>query len=134
MRVIEKVAAIAIRDNGIFMVRKHGADVWTNLGGRPESGETEEETLRREVAEEAGCEVRILEKLGDFEAPAALDPAIVRLHAYLVDLIGPIKFDDPELAEWRYISSAYREEGIKLPESIEFGVIPACVSRGFLCW
>ena len=37
------------------------------LGGEIEAGESEEEALRREVREEAGCEIEIMKELGEHE-------------------------------------------------------------------
>ena len=134
MREIEKVAAIVIRDDAFFMVRKVGKDIWTNLGGKPEPGETEEEALRREICEEVHCEATIVEKLGDFRAPAVFDDAIVKLACYLVELHGDIRLDDPELEECRFIPKNYHELGITLPDSIEEQVLPILKERGYLSW
>lgn len=134
MKEIHKIAAMVIKDDAFLMVRKKGKDTWTNLGGKPEGDETEEEALIREVREEMGCETKILRKLGDFRAPAAHDDAIVCLSTYLVKLSGTIVFNDPELEEYRYIPRNYKELGLKLPASIEEQIIPFCIKDGILKW
>lgn len=134
MKVIHKVAAVVIRDNTFLMVRKKGKDIWTSLGGHPEKGETEIEALTREIKEEVGCNAVIKEKLGDFEAPAAHDDAVVRLSTYLVTLDGPIVFEDPELEEYRFIGKDYEGQGIKLPHSIKDKVLPYCIDNKLLDW
>ena len=134
MEIIHKIAGVVIKDNKYLMVRKKGKDIWTSLGGHPEAGETEEEALLREIKEEMGCSATIIKKLGDFEAPAAHDDAIVRLSTYLVTLDGPIVFEDPELEEYRFIGSDYKEQGIKVPISIEEGVFPYCIKEQLLDW
>lgn len=138
MEIIHKIAAMVIRDNTFLMVRKNGKDIWTNLGGRPELGETEEETLLREIKEEASCNGKIIRKLGDFDAPAAMDKAIVRLSTYLVELDGPVDVsNDPEheLAEAKFITrEEYQSGKIKLPVSITEHVLPFCISEGLLKW
>jgi len=53
MQEIHKIIAIVIEDNKFLMVRKVGKDIWTSLGGKPEQGETEEQTLLREIQEGA---------------------------------------------------------------------------------
>lgn len=116
------------------MVRKKGKDIWTNLGCHPEEGETEEQALLREVKEEMGCDAVIQKKLGDFEAPAAHDDAVVKLSTYLVTLDGPITFEDPELEEYRFIDKHYKEQGIKFPDSITEKVLPYCISEKLLDW
>lgn len=134
MEIIHKIAAVVIQDNKYLMVRKKSKDIWTSLGGHPEPGETEEEALLREIKEEMGCEATIIRKLGDFEAPAAHDDATVRLSTYLVTLSGTIVFQDPELEEYRFIDKDYKEQGIRVPISIEHMVWPHCIKEGLLDW
>ena len=134
MKEIHKIASIVIQDNKLLMVRKVGKDVWTNLGGKPEIGETEEEALIREIKEEIQCACKIIKKLGDFKAPAAFDDAIVRLSTYLVELCGEINLDDPELEECKFIPKNYKELGIRLPVSIEGQILPFLVKNKYLDW
>lgn len=47
--------------------RLRGGRTWTLPKGTPDAGETVEETARREVAEETGLEVDIVEPLGSIE-------------------------------------------------------------------
>jgi|GEM_PF-1570338 len=134
MKIIHKIAAVVVQDDKFLMVRKHGKDVWTSLGGHPEGNESEEEALLREIEEEMGCDAALIKKLGDFEAPAAHDDAIVKLSTYLVELSGEIHFDDPELAEYKFLAKDYTDDGIKLPASIEELVLPYCIKEGILDW
>ena len=134
MKIIHKIAAMVIRDDSFLMVRKKGKDIWTNLGGRPEENESEEQTLLREIKEELDCDGVIIRKLGDFEAPAAMDDAMVKLSTYLVELKGKMQISDPELEEYRFIGIDYKEQGIKLPESIEKQLLPFCIKDGLLNW
>ena len=134
MKIIHKVAAIVIKNNKFLLVRKKGKDIWTNLGGHLEKGETEEQALLREIKEEMGCDAKIIKKLGDFNAPAAHDDAIVQLSCYLVDLSGEIVFSDPELEEYRFIDKDYQKQGIKLPDSLIKKVIPYCIQNKLLNW
>lgn len=134
MRVIHKIIAVVIEDNKFLMVRKVGKDVWTSLGGKIEQGETEEQCLLREIKEEFDCGATILKKLGDFEDNAVFDDAIVRLSTFHVELKGDINLIDPELEEYRFIEKNYKEEGIKLPPSIENKILPHCIKLGLLDW
>lgn len=134
MNVTHKIAAVVIQDNKFLMVRKKGKDIWTSLGGHPEPGESEEAALLREITEEMGCGAVVVKKLGDFEAPAVHDDAIVRLAMYLVELKGEIVFEDPELEEYRFLPKNYKDEGVKLPPSIEEHVLPYCIKEGLLRW
>ena len=134
MKIIHKIVAMAIEDDQFLMVRKNNKDIWTSLGGKPENGETEKETLLREIKEEIGCRADILEKLGDFEAKAVFDDAIVCLSAYLVKIKGKPKVCDKELAEIKFIDKYYKSKRIELPPSIEDQIIPCCVKLGLLKW
>ncbi|MCI0597853.1 NUDIX domain-containing protein [Candidatus Parcubacteria bacterium] len=133
MNIIHKIAAVVIENDRFLMVRKKGKDIWTSLGGHPEEGETEEQALLREIKEEMGCDAKILKKLGDFEAPAAHDDAVVRLSMYHAALEGPIVFEDPELEEYRFLAKEDIET-VKIPDSIKNGVLPYCIANGLLNW
>lgn len=62
---IRQVSAICFDKNGkILIIKDSKNDYWSLPGGTPEIGETVEETLIREVNEEASCEVEPLELLG----------------------------------------------------------------------
>jgi 8-oxo-dGTP diphosphatase len=134
MKVIHKIAAMVIKDNKFLMVRKAGKDIWTNLGGKPEGDETEEEALIREIKEELDCGADVIKKIGDFEAKAVFDDAIVRLSTYLVELKGEPRINDSELEEFMFISKDYKLQGIKMPPSIEELILPFCINNGLLEW
>jgi len=134
MKEIHKIVAIVIKNDEFFMVRKVGKDIWTNLGGKPEAGETEEQALVREIQEEIHCDAKVLSRLGDFTAPAAFDDAIVKLSTYLVELTGEIRLDDPELEECKFIPKNYKELGIKMPISIEEQILPFLIKNHYLNW
>lgn len=134
MRIIHKIAAVVVEDNQFLMVKKFNTDIWTSLGGKPEAEENEEQALIREIKEEVDCDAEILRKLGDFEAKAVHDDAIVRLSTYLVRLVGEPKISDPELESFQYIPKNYKESGIKLPPSIEEQILPYCIENKILDW
>lgn len=134
MKIIHKIAAVVIQDNKFLLVRKNNSTLWTSLGGHPEEGETEEQALLREIKEEMGCGATLEKKLGDFEAKAGEDNAIVRLSTYLVTLEGLIVFEDTELAEYRFFGKDFDKQGIKIPDSIKNGVLPYCIENGLLDW
>jgi 8-oxo-dGTP diphosphatase len=63
------VRAHVVRSGMVLLGRRAKPDRrWTTFGGRPESGESPEETLRREVREELGVEALRLERLPDRES------------------------------------------------------------------
>jgi 8-oxo-dGTP pyrophosphatase MutT (NUDIX family) len=126
---IRKIVGCLIRDNKLLVVRKKGKEVYTSLGGRPEPGETEEETLRREVKEEIGCEVTAITYLGTFEEKAVFDDAIVQLVAYVIDVKGTPRLVDDELEELRWVTA---KEDANLADGLRKHIVPALVQKGFL--
>jgi 8-oxo-dGTP diphosphatase len=59
---IAAVGAIAIRDGAVLLIRRGhapGLGSWSLPGGRVEAGETAEQALAREVAEETGLVVKV---------------------------------------------------------------------------
>ena len=134
MKEIHKIAAMVVENDSFLMVRKAGKDIWTNLGGKPEGNETEEETLLREIKEELSCEAEIIRKLGDFESKAVFDDATVKLSTYLVRLKGNPMIADSELEEFGFVPKDYKKKGIKLPSSIEDQILPFCIKERILKW
>lgn len=100
----DAVVALIAKDGKVLMglrEYKKDAPVWTYPGGRGEPGETVEEALRREVAEEVGVDdLRVNEYLG--EKPGVKPGDRVRFFACSSEkepqLMEPDKF-----LEWRWI-------------------------------
>ena len=134
MKTIYKSAAMVIKDNTFLMVRKKGKDIWTNLGGKLEKGESNEQALFREIKEELSCDAKIIKYLSDFENKAVFDDSIIHLSVYLVELIGEPKIDDVELEEFKFVSEADITNGLKLPPSITENVLPFCIKSKLIDW
>ncbi|HYF12816.1 MAG TPA: NUDIX domain-containing protein [Candidatus Paceibacterota bacterium] len=66
----DKVALFYFIDHKMVMVRKKGHTKYINLGGKREIGETNRETLKREILEEVGLTLDLtsLQYLGTQEA------------------------------------------------------------------
>ena len=109
-RVIHIVAAV-IRDAAgrSLLVRKHGAAVFQQPGGKRDPGDADElATLARELHEELGCElVRDSARLlCHCSAPAANEPGhVVEAAVYMVEVRGTI-VAQAEIAELRWIDPA----------------------------
>jgi len=55
---ILKYAAVIIDDRGRFLIAKDKEETfWKNVGGKPEKGESPEQCLAREIAEELDVQV-----------------------------------------------------------------------------
>ena len=109
-RVIHIVAAV-IRDAAgrSLLVRKHGAAVFQQPGGKRDPGDADElATLARELHEELGCELLrdSARLLCHCSAPAANEPGhVVEAAVYMVEVRGTI-VAQTEIAELRWIDPA----------------------------
>jgi 8-oxo-dGTP diphosphatase len=96
MRKIEIVAAMIRNEAGrVLLVRKRGAHVFQQPGGKRDAGDQDDlHTLARELEEELGCTMHRdgACRLGCFSAPAANEPGcIVEAVVYEVSVSGPIE-------------------------------------------
>ena len=89
------IVAAMIRDGEgrVLLVRKRGAQVFQQPGGKRDPGDRDDlHTLARELREELGCVMRRdgAKLLGRFSAPAANEPdCVVEAVVYEVAIDGP---------------------------------------------
>ncbi|MCX5064500.1 NUDIX domain-containing protein [Micromonospora lupini] len=111
MREIDKVAWILIEDWRVLSTRSQGKDVWYLPGGKREPGESDLETLRREVDEELSVEVdaRSAVRLGTFSAQAHghATGITVRMTCYRAGYRGRLR-PASEIAEMAWLGYADR--------------------------
>ena len=89
-RPIVGVGAVVIRDGHVLLVQRAQEPLsgkWTLPGGAVELGETLEEAVVRELREETGLEVRVLELIEAFERMARDDSDRLRYHYVLLDYL-----------------------------------------------
>lgn len=90
--VIEKVAWIRLDEGRLLATRTHGRDLFYLPGGKPEPGETHEQALVREIAEELGVslDTATITPVLILEAPADNKPAgtLVRTVCFTADGAG----------------------------------------------
>lgn len=100
--------AVMIKNGKILRGHRHyTADkwkeisVWTIPGGRSDVGETLEQTLRREVAEEVGItEFEIVDFIG--EVPGAKDGDVVPIFYCTTDQ-EPTLMEPEKFSEWKWV-------------------------------
>ncbi|GAA2185771.1 NUDIX hydrolase [Micromonospora lupini] len=111
MREIDKVAWILIEDGRVLSTRSQGKDVWYLPGGKREPGESDLETLRREVDEELSVEVDAgsAVHLGTFSAQAHghATGITVRMTCYRAGYRGRLR-PASEIAEMAWLGYADR--------------------------
>ena len=92
-----RIVAAVIRDaeGRVLMVRKRGAAVWQQPGGKRDPADRDDlHTLARELLEELGCLMHRegARWLGRFSAPAANEPGrVVEAEVYEVRAEGPFE-------------------------------------------
>ncbi|WP_157434046.1 NUDIX hydrolase [Actinoalloteichus sp. GBA129-24] len=109
---VDKVAWVRLTDRRILSARTRGRDVFYFPGGKREPGESDVETLIREVREELAVEIvpDTARRLGTFEAQAHGKPAgvLVRLTCYTAEAVGT-PTASMEIEEIALLSYADRE-------------------------
>ncbi|RDI98316.1 NUDIX domain-containing protein [Dyella solisilvae] len=96
VKSIHIVAAVIRDERGrVLMVRKRGATVWQQPGGKRDADDADDlHTLARELHEELGCAMQRegARWLGRFSAPAANEPGhVVEAEVYEVAAEGPFE-------------------------------------------
>ena len=106
MEPVITVTALCLLDDAgrLLLVRKRGTTMFMQPGGKPEPGETREQTGVRELREELRLDVDPvhLTLLGTWEGPAA-NEADTMLHAtvFLCPLVGdPVPAAEIEMIRW----------------------------------
>lgn len=102
-------AVIVAADGRTLVVRKHGATVFQQPGGKPDPGESAMDAVIREVAEETGIRAAAedLRPLGRFEEAAANEPGHrVVADAFLLHVAEAHAQASAEIAELRWITEA----------------------------
>jgi len=103
------VRADADRPSLVVGMRRRGRDsvTWTLPKGTPDPGETTEQTALREVNEETGLEVRIVEAVGSIEYDFVQDRRRIHktVHYFLMEpLGGDLAHHDAEFEQVRWVS------------------------------
>ena len=141
-RPVVGVGAIITDGDRVLLVRRGrepSKGLWSIPGGMLELGESLVDGIRREVREEVGLEVRVLETVEVLERIIYDDDGKIEYHYVLVDyLCEPLGrtlrvADDADAAEWvrrRNVSSYEITKGTPAVIEKAFAVRDALVQRG----
>jgi len=92
--IIDKIAWIHIQNGQGLCARSKGKDTYYLPGGKREAGETDEETLVREIEEEISVRIKpeTISYFGTFEAEAhgKAEGVIVKMTCYIADFEGTL--------------------------------------------
>ena len=88
--MIEVTAAIIMDQERVLIAQKESthklAGLWEFPGGKMEPGETPEDCLVRELAEELGIDIEITDFFGEYTF--ALETAVLHLKGYRAQVVG----------------------------------------------
>ncbi|WP_340009214.1 NUDIX domain-containing protein [Paenibacillus sp. FSL K6-0276] len=92
--IIDKIAWIHIENGQVLCARSKGKDTYYLPGGKREAGETDEETLVREIEEEISVQIKAdtVSYFGTFEAEAhgKTEGVTVKMTCYIADYEGTL--------------------------------------------
>ena len=131
MAEVNKVAAIIIQDKKLLIAKDKGEEVFFIIGGKMEPGETEIETLHREVREELNCEITKHEPFAEFDTLNHDKTKTLHASCYLAELQGTPTAGE-EIQEITWIDRNYKQKGIKLGNLLEENIVPELIKKGLL--
>ena len=104
MKQITVAAGIVLNaKQQLLLVRKHNTRFFMQVGGKLEPDEAPEQCILREIAEEIGCQAKIVQAVGRFETAAANEPDhLLVSHVFQVELDSTPQIA-AEIAELKWI-------------------------------
>ena len=138
-RCIESAGGVIIRegeaDTEVVLCGRIHPKEWRLPKGTPEPGESREETAVREVREETGLQVGILESLGhiEYRFKANQEAHLKRVYFYLMEPLGGSTSEHDhefDLVEWCKSDSALQKISFETETDILKRAIAAFTSRG----
>ena len=129
--MIDKVGGIIIKNKKVLVVRKKTKENFPEFiipGGKREIGETDVETLQREIQEEVNLKVVKAEYVDEYEDIAIFEKIPIVVKVYLCEVEGEVNIDN-EIKEFCWIDKDYNKNWIKVASILEKFVLPELISR-----
>lgn len=123
----QRVGALIIKGKKLLLVTGEQADYYWTPGGTVDAGETDAQTLARELSEELGLRLKSYKSYIDLEFPKDN----VRSHFYLVEIDGEIKPGN-EISKIRWYSKSDFKKGQPVISPWLNKVIPKLIEEKFL--
>lgn len=117
MEVIDKIAWIYLKHGKILSTLSRGKNTYYIPGGKRENGESDYETLIREIKEELGVDIvpDTIEYLGVYEAQSdgAAEGVKVKMTCYFSSYIGELKASSEiERFEWHTMTDVKKVSAV----------------------
>ena len=125
--MIDKVGGIIIKNKKVLVVRKKTKENFPEFiipGGKRETGETDVETLQREIQEEVNLKV----VKAEYVDIAIFEKVPIVVKVYLCEVEGEVNVDN-EIKEFCWIDKDYKKNGIKVASILEKFVLPELIRR-----
>jgi 8-oxo-dGTP diphosphatase len=118
---IDKIALIRIVDGQILGTRSKGKELYYLPGGKRDPGETDTETLIREIEEELSVQIKpeTVVHFGNFEAQAdgKAEGIVVKMACYTADFDGELR-PASEIDELEWLSYKDRDRASRVVQII----------------
>jgi 8-oxo-dGTP diphosphatase len=129
--MIEKCAAIIVREHRLLVVRKRATAIFISPGGKLEAGEDCIDCLRRELLEELNVKLLEASAFGTYDRPSALESGSIRIHVWMVTISGECRAA-AEIEELRWITGEEWRAGLSIGSVFGECVIPELVRLGHI--
>jgi len=126
IKIINKIAAIILKDKKLLLVRKKSGDVLISPSGMIMENETPEETLKRELKEELDVDMISKKPFGIFTDKATYEDAHLIMYTYFVETRGDFK-PKSEIENFEWVGKDYRKNNVKVASILEKFVIPKLI-------
>jgi 8-oxo-dGTP diphosphatase len=130
---IQKVGAAIVHDGKVLVLRKKGqpSAEYYMAGGKMEEGETQRETLFRELKEELQVSVEHYEYIGSYSDLAVFEGTPIVIHAYYVRVLGTPS-PAHEVKEYAWIDAGFEKAGYQVSSIMSKQVMPRLVEMEML--
>jgi len=133
MEIRHRIVAIIIDNNKILLVKGKGYDELWTPGGKNEEGETEEETLKRELKEEINLDLQSMKFFRKYFMKNPYEKGwMTETRSYLVEVKGkPKPGEEIESIIW-YNKADFINKNYPMLEENEKFLIPDLIEKGLL--